>query len=425
MLPTDILEEEQEQQNFQTYQIYQKMRRIAFYRLYRTAKSPIFIGFAALFFAICYIYIFQPHFPDELKKSYFGEPDLIITSPPIQRRSLNSPNTYDIGILLIVSEGADLSEYQLAINTLKCYSKLHHYGFHIEWVNNTWYELCGQKQFMFIRHCIASNLLHKHEWTLFLDADVAVINPTRLIDTFVQENEKVADLIFFDRFFDWEIAAGSYLAKNSNYSKEFLMKFANSEFSLPNSFSGSDNGAIHWFFVEQFFGNYTSQLNSNDCYKIWEISKNFDDLFVYEACCRLILGETRLFHDPSGKGTVKVLPKGEAWMRDGWITDTKWSQEVDFMLHGWKHSIEMPTIDEANAWSRASFRLKFGKWYRAIQNPTFDLNSCSNGTITWKWWSTYMISKIELQNLLMKKRVKVRQQFFQFQALIPKYLKKL
>uniref|UniRef100_A0A914QC79 Uncharacterized protein n=1 Tax=Panagrolaimus davidi TaxID=227884 RepID=A0A914QC79_9BILA len=317
-------------------------------RICRTIKSAIFIVSAALIFAFFYFYAY--HFPEEIYKSYFGEADSIITSLPIQQRSLNSSNTYDIGILLIVSEDADLTEYQFAINTLKCYSRLHHYGFYIEWVNNTWKEICGQKQFMFIRHCIASKLLHRHEWTLFLDADVAVINPSRLIDDFVEQNKDVADLVFFDRFFDWEIAAGSYLAKNSSYSKEFLIKFANTEFTLPKSFHGSDNGAIHWLFVEQFFGNNTSQLNSNDCHKIWSISKDFDDLFVYEACCRLIMGETRIFHDPSGKGTIKLLPKGEAWMRDGWITDSKWSLDSDFMLHGWKHSIEMPKIDDANAW---------------------------------------------------------------------------
>uniref|UniRef100_A0AC34FC29 Uncharacterized protein n=1 Tax=Panagrolaimus sp. ES5 TaxID=591445 RepID=A0AC34FC29_9BILA len=274
---------------------------------------------------------------------------------------------------------------------------------------------------MFIRHCMASHLLHRHKWTLFLDADVAVINPSRLIDTFVQENQNV-DLVFFDRFFDWEIAAGSYLAQNSSYSKEFLMKFANTEFSLPNSLHGSDNGAIHWFFVEQFFGNNTSQINPNDCHKIWGMSKDFDDFFVYEACCRLIMGETRIFYDPNGKGKVKVVPKGQGWMRDGWLTDSKWSPDFDFMLHGWKHSLEMPQIEEANAWDRASFRLKFGKWYRAIANLTFDLNSCSDGTIRWKWWSSFMISKFELQDMLIKKRVQVRQKFFEFQALIPKYL---
>ena len=87
------------------------------------------------------------HFVDELRKSYFGEPDTFSISPPIQRRFSNdSAKTYDIGILLILSEDANLSEYRLAMNTMQCYARLHNYGFHIEWVNDTWKNLCGQKQ---------------------------------------------------------------------------------------------------------------------------------------------------------------------------------------------------------------------------------------------------------------------------------------
>uniref|UniRef100_A0A914PVY2 Uncharacterized protein n=1 Tax=Panagrolaimus davidi TaxID=227884 RepID=A0A914PVY2_9BILA len=74
---------------------------------------------------------------------------------------------------------------------------------------------------------------------------------------------------------------------------------------------------------------------------------------------------------------------------------------------------------------RASIRLKFDSWYRTIANPTFDLNLCETGKITWKWWSSLMISKNELQNILMEKRQKSRQHFFDSQAKIPKYLKNL
>ena len=107
---------------------------------------------------------------------------------------------------------------------------------------------------------------------------------------------------------------------------------------------------FQWLFVEQFYGTQTSQLNSQDCHRIWSASTDFVDLFVFEACCRLIMGETRLFRDPHGTGVIKLIPKGEGWMRDGWITNSKWSPESDFMLHGWKHSIEMPTLQQANAW---------------------------------------------------------------------------
>ena len=75
--------------------------------------------------------------------------------------------------------------------------------------------------------------------------------------------------------------------------------------------------------------------------------------------------------------------------------------------------------------SRATFRLKFGHWWPAIENSVFDLDSCSNGSITWHWYNSHMISKFALHDLLLQKRIKVREEFFEFQALIPKYLKKL
>jgi hypothetical protein len=55
-------------------------------------------------------------------------------------------------------------------------------------------------------------------------------------------------------------------------------------------------------------------------------------LFFYEACIRAILGENRIWH-----GQVKIVDKGDGWVRDAWITQGRWSPH-DFMLHSWKTS---------------------------------------------------------------------------------------
>jgi hypothetical protein len=101
---------------------------------------------------------------------------------------------------------------------------------------------------MFRRHCIVSKIIPEYDWVLFLDADIGVANPHKLIEEFIDPKY---DLIFYNRFFNWEIAMGSYLAKNSSWTREFLMNFANYEKKLPHSFHGTDNGAIHVNYINK------------------------------------------------------------------------------------------------------------------------------------------------------------------------------
>lgn len=134
------------------------------------------------------------------------------------------------------------------------------------------------------------------------------------------------------------------------------------------------------------------------------------------------MGENRIFYDKSNRGSIKILKKGTAWMRDGWLTDSKWSINDDFMLHGWKDSILVPRINESSAWKRATARNKWGKWYNPLASEEFDEDLCMAGKITWKYWKSLMISSDKYQKILQDKREAVQRDFYYYSGLVPNFL---
>lgn len=52
----------------------------------------------------------------------------------------------------------------------------------------------------------------KIDYVLYIDADMGVINPCHTIQEYLDINDKV-EIIFYERYYDHEIAAGSYLVR--------------------------------------------------------------------------------------------------------------------------------------------------------------------------------------------------------------------
>ncbi|KAK0427845.1 hypothetical protein QR680_010450 [Steinernema hermaphroditum] len=321
-------------------------------------------------------------------------------------RDSKSNNSRNIGILTVIDETVKERDYFFALESMRCYASLQAYDFRIEKDSATWSALCNQTDIMFRRHCIAAHLLDDHEWTLVIDADVGVINPSKLIEEWIDDR---FDVIMYDRFYNWEVATGSYLVRRSQFGKEFLMQFAEYEKKLPKSFHGTDNSAIHALLVD-LFAPYAKQEMS-DCHIIWEQSKSYSEVFQFEACVRIILGSNRHFPPK-----LKIVPKGEGWVRDGWLSDSLWSPETDFMLHGWQlRRLLTPFLNETRY-------LQFASWEAPFSRP-IDQTQCQLGTSTWHYNRALIKTRKIIEEKLETVRRKVISHFWNTTAEIGRYFK--
>ncbi|KHJ94437.1 hypothetical protein OESDEN_05628 [Oesophagostomum dentatum] len=182
-----------------------------------------------------------------------------------------------VGIVVVVQNGNNKDQYQQAQDTVGCYAAHHGYQFHYVNVeeNASLSTTCPHKDFMFQRHCVVAHLMSswKESWLLFLDADMAVVNPNHLIEEYIPSDPNT-HIVFYNRIFNHEVMAGSYLIRNSKISHDFLIHWSNYEFILPKSFHGSDNGAIHSVIVS--FELPKLKNDREKCEKIWATSKRKD-----------------------------------------------------------------------------------------------------------------------------------------------------
>lgn len=127
-------------------------------------------------------------------------------------------------------------------------------------------------QFMFRRHCALYHYLKTNpsvDYALVIDGDMMVINPNRRIEEFINEN---VDVTFYNRLFMYEIMAGSFLVKNSEFTHHFIRHWYEYEFKHPRGYHGTDNGAIQMVFLD-LLCNGCSPKTAEVCKYLWETSK--------------------------------------------------------------------------------------------------------------------------------------------------------
>ncbi|VDM40320.1 unnamed protein product [Toxocara canis] len=233
-------------------------------------------------------------------------------------------------------------EYDLAIESVACYAALHNYTYLLTYENDLWLQRCPQKHIFFRRHCVVQYFLDQFDYILVIDADIGVLNP----------------------------------------------RCWNSKFDYLEVYAAEELCILQVVFAELYAPYAKSEVAR--CMHIWDAATTYTELFTFEACLMLIVGKQRKF----GKD-IKIIERGRSWVRDPYITRSRWSIHRDFMFHGWKGlgMIEYDSISSANL-----EQLPTNNWFNPFSRP-LNRENC-NGSRAIYYWKRYLIvssREIEIQ----------------------------
>ncbi|CAI4229301.1 unnamed protein product [Auanema sp. JU1783] len=251
------------------------------------------------------------------------------------------------------------THYRVAQESLRCYLRGTDYEVAMVDIMNDprVVESCSQHSNVFFRkHCAAAVYLNDTDWLVVLDADTGIANPNHCIEEWIDDR---VDILFYERIFNFEIASGNYIIKNSEFSRNFLKKWSDFEHNLPSNWNGADNGALQILILQMAIPDAFQEYDN--CNQIWHEGQNYETYMNYVTCVKLALGANRLWPEK-----LRIYRRAHGWVRDGFMTTDKFC-EVDFMFHGWKN------------------QLVGQEGWESPFNKNLNPEMCGEGDVGWDW----------------------------------------
>lgn len=305
------------------------------------------------------------------------ESEKILLNQTVIRRNMGKCNHVygKVTIFVAVEAVAYNTLYKLAMDSLRCYIASTDYELKIVDVFNDTRvnaRCAAHHSIYFRKHCAVRTYLEDTDWMMVMDADTGIVNPNHCIEEYIDPR---VDMVFYERFFNWEIMAGNYLVKNSDFSKDYLTRWANYEFLELGGgwWKGFDNGAVHIVFLESVLPLESQEVKN--CHNIWYTSKGYETYIAYVVCVRFYLGSTRIWPNK-----LKLMRRGHAFCRDWYHSGDAWC-EKDFMIHGWKAQ----HVGE--------------KGWESPFAQDFDLSKCGSNYNGWPWRPQKRVNCSEIKRM--------------------------
>ena len=238
----------------------------------------------------------------------------------ISQNESKNISTSDLNQIYIISVADEFfrERYAPIFKAMSLYASQHGYKWLI--LGDTGSEpFCEEKyaDFFFRKHCIVSNWMQRHTMTgdriFVFDSDVVPYRTSVPLTHWLKNEE---DLIFYDRAMNTEVMAGNYAVRNTDATRDFLMRWADYEAEIPPGFSSADNGAIHLHLVRTLgFEPLKISACAQMYYNLTSDVTNLGPYFDFVGCTRqLVKAGTYVSEDQAL--SIRIMKKETAWVVD-------------------------------------------------------------------------------------------------------------